>query len=180
MNTSRLARTAAPLLALGLAACAASSTSTHTAVATRAAHATTLSTAAFAAAADRICAIQNQREKALGPGLVNADIVTAARLPKAAACLEAVIAIRSYGRPALTHLAARGTAADRAFVRDFQKVVADYQAAATAAGQGNLAGFRAAFSRVAPHGYPTGPDMIPLIRVSREFPFKACGQGSGL
>ena len=42
------------------------------------------------------------------------------------------------------------------------------------------AGFRAAFSRVAPRGYPTGPDMIPLIRVSRELPFKACGHGSGL
>ena len=59
-------------------------------------------------------------------------------------------------------------------------MIADYRAAATAAGQGNLAGFRTAFDRVAPHGYPTGPDMVALIHASRGFPFKACGKGSGL
>jgi hypothetical protein len=178
MKPSRLAMTAAPLLALGLAACTTSSTSTH--AAGHGKPAVDLTAARFTAAADRVCAVQNQREKELGPGLVNPDIVTTAHLPKAAAYLGKVIVIRSYGQPSLTRLAADGTPADRAFVRDYQKVVADYQAAAAAARQGNLAGFRAAFSRVAPHGYPTGPDMIALIRASRGFPFKACGKGPGL
>jgi hypothetical protein len=48
-------------------------------------------------AADRICAVQNQRETALGPGLINADIVPVTRLPKAAAYLERSSLSRTTG-----------------------------------------------------------------------------------
>jgi hypothetical protein len=55
--------------------------------------------------------------------------VPVARLPKAAAYLEKIIAIKNYGLPALRQLAATGPAADlaarQAHVRDFQKVTAD-------------------------------------------------------
>jgi hypothetical protein len=87
---------------------------------------TAAAAAQFAAAADRICAVQNQRETALGPGLINADIVPVARLPKAATYLEKIIAIKNYGLPALRQLAATGPAEDlaarQAYIRDFQKV----------------------------------------------------------
>ena len=135
-------------------------------------------------AADRVCAVQNQRERALGPGLVNADIVTAAHLPKAAAYLGKVIAIRDYGLSALHQLATTGGPADRAarlaFLQAYQNVVADYRAAAQAARHGNLAAFRAAFDKVAPHGYPTGPDAKALAHATAAFPFKQCGKAPGL
>lgn len=191
MKPFRLARTAAPLIAFSVAACGTASSaqppkaagSTRAAVA--AASATpTAAAAQFAAAADRICAIQNQRETALGPGLINADIVPVARLPKAAAYLEKIIAIKNYGLPALRQLAATGPAPDlaarQAYVRDFQQVTADYQAAERAALAGNLAAFRADFDRVAPHGYPTGPDQVALDHATTAFPFKACGKFPGL
>jgi hypothetical protein len=54
-------------------------------------------------------------------------------------------------------------------------VTADYQAAARAALAGNLTAFRADFDRVAPHGYPTGPDQVALDHATNAFPFKACG-----
>jgi hypothetical protein len=105
MKSFRLARTAVPLIAFSVAACGtASSTqppkaadSTRAAVAAASATPAAAAAAQFAAAADRICAVQNQRETALGPGLINADIVPAVRLPKAAAYLEKIIAIKSYG-----------------------------------------------------------------------------------
>ena len=194
MKPSRLARTAAPLIALSVAACGtASSTqppkatgSAQATVAAVSATPTTPSAAAaqFAAAADRICTVQNQQETALGPGLINADIVSVTRLPKAAAYLEKVIAIKDYGLPALRQLAAAGPAADlaarQAYVRDFQKVIADYLAAARAALAGNLTAFRADFDLVAPHGYPTGPDQVALDHATAVFPFKACGKFPGL
>src|SRR6266516_4464714 len=99
MKPSRLAVTAAPFLVLGLAACGSSGTPVTTPSA-----AGTPSTAApaarFAAAADHACAAQDQQVSALGPGLVNADTVTAAHLPKAAAYLDKIVSIRSGGLPA--------------------------------------------------------------------------------
>ena len=192
MKPFRLARAVAPLIAFSVAACGtASSTqppkaagSARAAVAAASARPTAAAPAEFAAAADRICAVQNQRETALGPGLINADIVPAAHLPKAAAYLEKIVAIKSYGLPALRQLAATGPAADlaarQAYVRDFQQVTADYQAAARAALAGNLTAFRADFDRVAPHGYPTGPDQLALDHATTAFPFKACGKFPGL
>jgi hypothetical protein len=191
MKPSRLALTAAPLIALSVAACGTASSTPpgKTADSTRAtmaasATSTAAADAQFAAAADRICAIQNQRETALGPGLINADIVPVTRLPKAAAYLEKIIAIKNYGLPALGQLAATGPAADRAarqaYLRDFQQVTADYRDAARAARQGNLTAFRADFHRVAPHGYPTGPDQVALDHATAVFPFKACGKFPGL
>ena len=192
MKPSRLALTAAPLIALSVAACGtASSTqapnaagSTRATVAAASATPAAAAAAQFAAAADRICAVQNQRETALGPGLINADIVPVTRLPKAAAYLEKIVAIKNYGLPALRQLAAAGPAADlaarQAYVRDFQKVTADYQDAARAALAGNLTAFRADFDRVAPHGYPTGPDQVALDHATTAFPFKACGKFPGL
>jgi hypothetical protein len=192
MKPLGLALTAAPLIALSVAACGtASSTqpskaaaSAPVTVAAASASPTAAAAAQFAAAADRICAVQNQRETALGPGLINADIVPVTRLPKAAAYLEKVIAIKNYGLPALRQLAAAGPAADQAareaYVRDFQKVTADYQDAARAARAGNQRAFRADFDKVAPHGYPTGPDQVALDHATTVFPFKACGKFPGL
>lgn len=192
MKSFRLAWAAAPLIAFSVAACGtASSTqppkaadSTRAAVAAVSATPAVAAATQFAAAADRICAVQNQRETALGPGLINADIVPAARLPKAAAYLEKVVAIKNYGLPALRKLAATGPAADlaarQAYLRDFQQVTADYQAAVRAALAGNLTAFRSDFDRVAPHGYPTGPDQVALDHATTVFPFKACGKFPGL
>jgi hypothetical protein len=59
-------------------------------------------------------------------------------------------------------------------------VTADYQDAARAALQGNLTAFRADFGRVAPHGYPAGPDQKALDHATTAFPFKACGKSPGL
>lgn len=186
MKPSRLTRTAVPLLALGLAACGTGGTTPHaTAAATSAAGpATAMAAAGFATAADRVCAVQNQRERALGPGLVNPDIVTAVHLPKAAAYLDKIIAIRDYGLPALQRLVITGDPAGRAarlaFLRAYQNVVADYRAAARAAKHGDLAAFRAAFGKVAPHGYPTGPDAKAFAHAAAAFPFKQCGKAPGL
>lgn len=190
MKPSRLALASAPLLAAVLAACGTASTSSSAASAQPSAAAAARSTAAmsdaarFAAAADRICAVQNQREDALGNGLVNADVVSMAHLPKAAAYLEKVVAIRLDGMAALQGLAATGSAADQteqqAFVRAYLTVVTDYQNAAKAARAGDMAAFRADFGRVAPHGYPTGPDARALDHASAPFPFRACGMSTGI
>ncbi len=190
MNPSRLALAAAPFIALTMAACGtASSTQPRTAASPAASTSTAAVPAAsaaarFAAAADRICAVQNQQVTALGNGLINADVVTAARLPKAAHYLEKVVAIRRDGLAGLQQLAASGPAADQAeqhaFVQAYQQVIADYQDAAQAAIRGNLTAFRADFGRVAPHGYPTGPDATALDHAAGPFPFKACGKSSGL
>jgi len=187
MRSSRFAVAAAPFIVLGLAACspAGSTSSTPTAKAAATSAAPPVSAAArFAAAADQVCAVQNQREDALGNGLINADIVTVAHLPKAAHYLEKVVAIKRDGLPELHQLAATGPAADQAeqqaFVRAFQNVVTDYQDAALAASRGDMTAFRADFDRVAPHGYPTGPDARALDRATAPFPFKACGKGDGI
>ena len=192
MKPSRVALTAAPLIALSVAACGTAgstqppeaATSARPTAAVASATPAAPAVARFAAAADRICAVQNQREAALGNGLINADIVSVAHLPKAAAYLEKVVAIERDGLPALRQLAATGSAADQAeqqaFVQAAQKVIADYQDAAQAAGQGNMAAFRADFGRVAPHGYPTGPDAKAFDRASAPFPFKACGMSNGI
>jgi len=183
MKPSKLILTAAPVVALGVAACGTASSTTPP-KATPSARTSAAAAAQFAAAADRICAAQNQREAALGPGLVNADIVTPAHLPRAAAYLDKIISIKISGLPELRHLAATGPAAGQAarqaFVQDFQKVTGDYQAAARAAQQGNLTAFRASFDKVAPHGYPTGPDLVALEHAMHAFPFKACGKNPGL
>ncbi len=52
--------------------------------------------------------------------------------------------------------------------------------AARAASRGNMTAFRADFGRVAPHGYPTGPDTRALDRASAPFPFRACGKSNGI
>lgn len=183
MKTSRLLLTAAPVVVVALAACSSTGSTPPKAPASSPASAVA-SAAQFAMAADRICAVQNQREAALGPGLINADIVPRARLPKAAAYLRKIVAIKTAGLSGLRRLAtsgpAGGRAAREAFVRDYEKLTADYRAAELAAGQGNLTAFRASFDRVAPHGYPTGPDMVALIHASRAFPFKDCGKNAGL
>jgi len=183
MKSSRLALTAAPLIALGVAACGTSG-STQPPKASASATSAASAAARFATAADRVCAVQNQREAALGNGLINADIVSVAHLPKAAHYLDKVVAIRLEGMATLHQLAATGSAAaqteQRAFVQAYQQVVTDYQDAAQAASQGNMAAFRADFGRVAPHGYPTGPDARALDRASAPFPFKACGMSDGL
>jgi hypothetical protein len=179
MKPSRLALTAAPLLALTVAACGtASSTQPPRTAATP----TVSAAARFAAAADRICAVQNQREASLGNGLINADIVSVAHLPKAARYLEKVVAIRRDGLPELRQLASAGPAQaeQQAFVQAYQTVITDYQDAAQAAIHGNMTAFRADFGRVAPHGYPTGPDAQALNRAAAPFPFKACGMSNGL
>ncbi len=181
MKLARFAFTATLLIALGTAACGTASSAQPPQGA-----ATSRVPAAerFAAAADRICANQNQLAAALGNGLINADIVTTAHLPKAARYLEKIVSIRRTGLPGLRRLAAAGQPADRArqqaFIQAYQKVIADYQDAAQAASQGNLAAFRTDFARVAPHGYPTGPDAKALNRASAPFPFKACGRGGSL
>ena len=188
MKPSRLALASAPLLAAALAACGTAGTSTSSAqppgTATARSAAAASGTARFAAAADRICAVQNQREDALGNGLVNADVVSMAHLPKAAAYLEKVVAIRLAGMSAMRQLAAAGSAAEQAqqqaFVRAFQTVITDYQNAAKAARAGDMAAFRADFGRVAPHGYPTGPDARAFDRASAPFPFRACGMSNGI
>jgi hypothetical protein len=59
-------------------------------------------------------------------------------------------------------------------------VVTDYQDAAQAAARGDMTAFRADFGRVAPHGYPTGPDAKALNHASAPFPFRACGTGDGI
>ena len=188
MKPSRLALTAAPLLALSVAACGTASpappraTASARPMATASARASASAAAQFAAAADQICAAANQREAALGPGLINADVVSVAHLPKAAAYLGKVVAIKSGGLTALHRLAATGSdqAARQAFVRDYQNVIADYRDAGRAASRGDMAAFRADFGRVAPHGYPTGPDARALDRAAAPFPFRACGKGSGI
>jgi hypothetical protein len=75
---------------------------------------------------------------------------------------------------------AAGQPAQLAFVRDYARVIIDYQDAARAAHQGNMTAFRADFGKVAPHGYPTGPDARALGRASAPFPFRACGKSNGL
>lgn len=190
MKPSRLALASTPLLAAALAACGTASTSTSapsaqsSKAATVQAAAATSDAARFASAADRVCAVQNQREDALGNGLVNADLVSTAHLPKAAAYLEKVVAIRLDGMAAMRQLAATGSAADQArqqaFVSAFLTVVTDYQNAAKAARAGDMAAFRADFGRVAPHGYPTGPDALAFERASAPFPFRVCGMSNGI
>lgn len=184
MNPSRLALTAAPLIALTVAACGAAGSTPPPRATASASAAATPAAVRFAAAADRICAVQNQRVTALGNGLINADVVSMAHLPKAAHYLEKVVAIRRAGLAGLRRLAAAGPAADQAeqqaFVQAYQKVITDYQDAAQAALQGNMTAFRADFGRVAPHGYPTGPDARALDHAAAPFPFKACGMSGGL
>lgn len=191
MNPSRLALAAAPFIALTMTACGTASstqppeTAASSAASTSASAVPAASAAArFAAAADQICAVQNQQVTALGNGLINADVVTVAHLPKAAHYLEKVVAIRRNGLPALQQLAVSGPAADhaeqQAFVRAYQQVITDYQDAAQAALQGDMTAFRADFGRFAPHGYPTGPDQRTLDHAAAPFPFKACGKSSGL
>ena len=187
MRSSRFALAAAAFILLGLTACSPAGSTSSTPPAKGAATSPTppVSAAArFAAAADQVCTAQNQREDALGNGLINADIVTVAHLPKAAHYLQKVVAIKRDGLPELHQLAATGPAADhagqQAFVRAFQNVITDYQDAALAASQGDMTAFRASFDRVAPHGYPTGPDATALDRAAAPFPFKACNKGDGI
>jgi hypothetical protein len=184
MKLSRLACATAPLLMLGLAACGSGGPAGAPGTTAAATPAAATPAAQFAAAADRVCARQNQQESALGPGLVNADLVPAAHLAKAAAYLSQIVSIRSSGLPALQQLAARGPtsgrAAREAVVQANAKVVADYRAAAQAARDGNLAAFRADFGRVAPHGTPDGPDAKAFAQAAAAFPFRVCSKGPGL
>lgn len=144
----------------------------------------TPSAAGFVATADQICADQDHRERRLGPGLVNADIVPTSHLAKAADFLDRIVAIKTEGLNTLQRLAADSTAADRAarqtFVRSFQQIVTDYRDAAAAAHNGDMAHFRSAFDRVAPGGHPDGPDATAFNKAAAAFSFSACGKGSRL
>jgi hypothetical protein len=176
-----LAVLAAPIFALAASACGSSSSP-------RASQPTTgtesPATAQFVAAVDRTCAAQDQKEKVLGPGLINADIVPADHLPKAAAYLDKIVAIKVEGLAELQRLATTGSPPDadarNALVVAIQTVIGDYQAAAAAAHSGDLAHFRTDMDRVAQGGMPTGPDAQALARASSPFRFKACGTGQGL
>lgn len=156
------------------------------AIAAGAAQATTITSAQFTRQADQICARDYKAQGALGPGLLNADLVSRAHLTRAGNYLNKIVAITTTE---VTHLAtlpatAEGMPQRRALVAGLRTALADEHAAAAAAHKGNLAGFTTAFDRLIPHGYPTGPDYRTLIRTekatARLFQFKTCGKGSAI
>ncbi len=159
----RLATWRAAIFATLVLAAAACGTSSRTASHPTTSAADTSASAQFAVAGDRICAAEDKQESTLGPGLINPDIVPAPRLPKAAAYLDQIVAIRNQGLPALEQMAADASAPDKnarsAFALAAQTVISDYHTAAVAAHAGNLAQFRAALDRVAPGGRPNGPRL---------------------
>ena len=157
--------------------------------AAQASHATALKTITntqFARQADQICARDYKRQAALGRGLINADKVTRAYLPKAAAYLDRIVAITNTE---VNGMAALGTTKTgmpqrRAITAAVHTALVDERAAAAAAHKGDLTRFTAAFDRLILHGYPTGPDYRTLIAAGRAgariFPFTVCGKGPAI
>lgn len=156
------------------------------AVATGTAHASTITSAQFSQHADQICARDYKAQAGLGPGLLNADLVSRPRLARAGAYLTKIVAITTTEATGFAALPAtsKGMSQRSALVAGMRTAIADERAAATAARNGNLAGFTAAFDRLILHGYPTGTDYRALIRAekaaARVFPFKVCGKGSAI
>jgi hypothetical protein len=156
------------------------------AVATGAAHASTITSAQFSQHADQICARDYKAQAGLGPGLLNADLVSRPHLARAGAYLTKIVAITTTEATGFAALPAtsKGMSQRGALVAGMRTAIADERAAATAARKGNLAGFTAAFDRLILHGYPTGTDYRALIQAekaaARVFPFKVCGKGSAI
>jgi hypothetical protein len=155
------------------------------AIAAAAAHATTITSKQFARQADTVCSRDYKAQAALGPGLVNADDVTRAHLPRAAAYLDKIVAITNTE---ISHLAALpattvGMTQRHALTAALRRALADERDAA-ASHKGDLAALRAALERLIVHGYPTGPDYRAAIRAFKAtapvFPFKTCGRGSAI
>ena len=156
-------------------------------VAAGAAHATTITSAQFTRQADQICARDYKAQAALGPGLLNADLVSrGAHLTRAGAYLTKIVAIATTEATSFAALptTTTGMSQRRALVAGLRTALADERAAAAAARKGDLAGFTAAFDRLILHGYPTGADYRTLIRAekaaARLFPFKSCGKRSAI
>ena len=154
------------------------------AIAAGAAQATTITSAQFTRQADQICARDYKAQAALGPGLLNADLVSRAHLARAGAYLNKIVTITTTEATGFAALPAtsKGMPQRGALVAGLRTAIADERAAAAAARDGNLAGFTIAFDRLIRHGYPTGADYRALIRAekaaARLFPFKTCGKGS--
>jgi hypothetical protein len=156
------------------------------AIAAGAAQATTITSAQFARQADQTCARDYKAQAALGPGLLNADLVSRSHLARAGAYLAKIVAITTTEATSFAALptTTTGMPQRRALVAGLHTAIADERAAVTAARNGDLAGFTTAFDRLIPHGHPTGPDYRTLIRTekatARVFPFKTCGKGSAI
>jgi hypothetical protein len=157
--------------------------------AAQAAHAVsqkTITDTQFARQADRVCAQDYKQQKALGPGLINADIVTRAHLSKAGAYLDKIVSITNTEVSGLAALGTtkRGMRQRHLFIAALHTALADERAAAAAAHKRDLAGFRAAFDRLILHGHPTRPDYRKLIvadkAAARIFPFKTCGKSTAI
>jgi hypothetical protein len=156
------------------------------AIAAGAAQASTITSAQFTRQADQICARDYKAQAALGPGLLNADLVSRAHLARAGVYLTKIVAITTTEATSFAALPAtsKGMPQRRALVAGLHTALADERAAAAAARKADLAGFTTAFDRLILHGYPTGPDYRTLIRTekatARLFPFKTCGKGSAI
>jgi hypothetical protein len=166
----------AAALGVGLVAMAASAT---------AAGEKTITGAQFARLADQICARDTKAKAALGPGLVNADLVSRAHLPKAAAYLAKIVAITATKLEQLAALpsTAAGMPERYTLLAGGYAILADESRALTAAHQGDLGGFRTTFHRIAVHGHP-GADSIAFQRAfkaaAKIFPFHTCGTSSSV
>jgi len=120
----------------------------------------------------------NKKLLALGPGLLDADRVPRAQLPKAAAYIDKRLTIATQmemGIAVLGRPKSGGSARD-ALLSAFAKYGGDLRRAATAARAGDLRKFRSAFHLIAQRGLPTGADARRLSRALRRFPFSACGK----
>jgi hypothetical protein len=165
---------------------AVAATCIASAIAAGAAQATTITSTQFTRQADQICARDYKAQAALGPGLLNADLVSRPHLARAGAYLTKIVTITTTEATGFAALPATSTGMPqrRALVAGLHTALADERAAAAAARKGDLAGFTAAFDRLILHGYPTGPDYRTLIRTekatARLFPFKTCGKGSAI
>jgi hypothetical protein len=145
----------------------------------------TITPAQFAKLADQICARDAQAQAALGPGLDNAELVSRARLPKAAAYLAKIVAITATELKQLAVLpnTAAGLPERYTLLAAGYTILADEGGAFTAAREGNLAGFRTAFDRITVHGHP-GTDSVTFQRAfkaaAKIFPFHTCGTSSSV
>ena len=132
----------------------------------------------FVARADRVCRRLNKQLFALGPGLLDADKVPRAQLPKAAAYIDRRLGIArrmQVGIAVLGRPKSGGPAYD-ALQSAFVNYVSDLRRAASGARAGDLREFRSAFHRIAPRGLPTGPAARQLSSAMRRFRFTACGE----